>query len=98
MQAAHDYEAAFNTGRDHDAVLATLASQSGFDAALFTAVQYGGGLPYIDPVGAINVETLKPMLDLWVRTGLVQAGFDLQRLVDTTVAQAAVKSIGATPR
>jgi NitT/TauT family transport system substrate-binding protein len=98
LQAAHDFEAAFNTGRDHDAVLATLASQSGLDAALFTAVQYGGGLPYIDPVGAINVETLKPMLDLWVRTGLVQAGFDLQRLIDTTVAQAAVKSIGATPR
>jgi len=98
LQAAHDYEAAFNTGRDHDAVLAMLASQSGLDAALFTAVQYGGGLPYIDPVGAINIETLKPMLDLWVRTGLVQTGFDVQRLVDTTVAQAAVKSIGATPR
>jgi NitT/TauT family transport system substrate-binding protein len=98
LQAAHDYEAAFNTGRDHDAVLGMLASQSGLDAALFTAVQYGNGLPYIDPVGAINIETLTPVLDLWVRTGLVQAGFDLQRMVDTTVAQAAVKSIGATPR
>jgi NitT/TauT family transport system substrate-binding protein len=98
LQGVSDYEAAFNKGLARDELLRAIATQFGADAALFTAVQYGGGLAYIDPTGAINVETLQPMLDLWVRTGLVQDGFDLQRLVDPTVARAAAKSIGAGPR
>jgi hypothetical protein len=58
-------------------------------------MQDGGGLPYFDPNGSVDVDTLKPALDLWVRGGLVQAGFDLSRLVDATPARTAVTSMGA---
>jgi hypothetical protein len=69
-------------------------------APLFKAIQDGGGLAYIDPNGEVNVDTLKPILDLWVRTGLIQIqiqaqpGFDISTLVDPRPAQQAVASMG----
>jgi len=61
---------------------------------LFQAVQDGGGLAFIDPKGEVAIDTLKPVLELWMRTGLVQGSFDLHRLVDPAPAQAAVLSLG----
>jgi NitT/TauT family transport system substrate-binding protein len=94
LQGARDYEDAFTRNRDRQAVVDVLADPLRTAVPLFQAVQDGGGLAYIDPNGAVDIETLKPVLDLWNRTNLVQGAFDLTRLVDPTPAQAAVLSLG----
>lgn len=94
LQGVRDYEDAFTKGRDRDAVASTLADPLQTAAPLFQAVQDGGGLAYIDPNGAVNVDTLKPVLDLWVKTGLVQGSFDLKRLVDPSPVELAVQTMG----
>ncbi len=45
----------------------------------------------------MKVDTLKPIVDLWTRTGLVQPGFDLSTLVDPRPAQQAVASMPKYP-
>ena len=98
LQATRDYEDAFTRGKDHDAIVGMLADPLKTPAPLFKAIQDGGGLAYIDPNGEVNVDTLKPILDLWARTGLIQIqaqpGFDISTLVDSRPAQQAVASMG----
>jgi NitT/TauT family transport system substrate-binding protein len=97
LQGARDYEDAFTRDRDHDAIVGILTDPLRTPVALFKAIQDGGGLAYIDPNGEVNVQTLQPVLDLWVRTGLVQPGFDLATLVDPRPAQQAVGSMPRYP-
>jgi NitT/TauT family transport system substrate-binding protein len=93
LQGVRDYEDAFTRGKNRDAIVAMLVDPLRTPAPLFTAVQDGGGLAYIDPNGEVRVDSLKPILDLWVRTNLVQPGFDLARLVDPAPARAATSTL-----
>jgi NitT/TauT family transport system substrate-binding protein len=97
LQATRDYEDAFSRGRNRDSVVGMLTDPLRTPAPLFKAIQDGGGLAYIDPNGNVNVTTLKPILDVWTRTGLVQPGFDLATLVDPRPAQQAVASMPKYP-
>src|SRR5262249_20630324 len=94
LQGARDYEDAFTKNRDRDTIAQILADPLKTAVPLFQAVQDGGGLAFIDPKGEVAIDTLKPVLELWMRTGLVQGSFDLHRLVDPAPAQAAVLSLG----
>ena len=97
LQGVRDYEDAFTRARDYDAVVGTLADPLKTPAPLFKAIQSGGGLAYFDPNGAVRIDTLKPILELWTRTGLVQPGYDLNSLVDPGPAQQAAASLAKYP-
>jgi NitT/TauT family transport system substrate-binding protein len=95
LRGVRDYEDAFARGKDRDAIVGILAGPLQTPPALFDAVQQGGGLAYIDPDGRVPTEPLRPIIDLWVRTQLVQAGFDPTQLVDPAFATDAVATLGA---
>jgi NitT/TauT family transport system substrate-binding protein len=94
LQATRDYEDAFSHNKDRDAIVGLLSDPLKTPAPLFKAIQDGGGLAFIDPNGAVHIETLAPILDLWTQQGLVQPGFQLASLVDDTPARNAVSTLG----
>ncbi len=94
LQGARDYENAFTRNQGRDAVVNVLVDPLRTAAPVLQSMQDAGGLAYIDPNGVIDASTLKSALDLWIRTGLVQSGFEVQRLVDPAPANAAVLSLG----
>lgn len=94
LRGVRDYEAAFTRNRDRDAILGILAEPLRTPPALFQALQDKGGLAYFNPNGAVNPEPLRPIVDLWTRTGLIQPGFDPAKLVDNSFADAATARLG----
>ncbi len=88
LQGVRDYEDALTRSKDRDAVVGMLSEP------MRAAVQEGANAPFFDPNGSVTVAALQPIVDFWIRSGKVQTGFDLQRLVDPAPSQAAVLSLG----
>jgi len=94
LQGVRDYEDAVAKNRDRDAIVALLADPLKASLPVIAAMQDAGGLAFVDPNGMVSIDTLKPVLDLWVRTGLVQSGFDLSRLIEPAPSKTAVQNMG----
>ncbi|HZU07331.1 MAG TPA: ABC transporter substrate-binding protein [Chloroflexota bacterium] len=94
VRAIRDYEDAFTRGKDREAIIGMLSEPLRIPPPLFQALQERGGLAYLDPNGTINVEPLRPVLERWARLQLVPAGFDPQRLVDSTFVERAIARLG----
>jgi ABC-type nitrate/sulfonate/bicarbonate transport system substrate-binding protein len=56
-----------------------------------------GGVPYYDPNGSINMESLARVQDFWIATNQVPVRVDPARMVDLPALDAAVQAIGRTP-
>jgi hypothetical protein len=53
-----------------------------------------GGTPYFDPNGAMNVDSLSRVQDIWLTDGQIQQKVDVAQLVDQSVLDDALKAEG----
>ena len=94
VRGVRAYEDAVSKGADRARVIGFLQQPLNLSPQLFEALQEQGGLAYFNPDGTVDAEPLRPILDYWVRSGAVQPGFDLSRLVENRVAEAVVAKLG----
>ncbi len=94
LRGTRDYNDAFLKNRDREAVLATIARNVGIDPAIMAKVYPAA----IDPDGRVDVASLKDNQDWFVRQGFVQTPVDVDRIVDTSFADAAVQRFGPYQR
>jgi NitT/TauT family transport system substrate-binding protein len=93
LKGVRDYnEAMFKNGPRRQEVIATLAKWTGVtDTDLFKRM----GLPAIDPNGHVNLDSVSDQLSFHRGQGTVTSAVDLQQIVDTRFADAAVQELGA---
>jgi NitT/TauT family transport system substrate-binding protein len=94
LRGARDYADAFGRGQSPDEIVGLLSGPLNTPPPLFDALQERGGLVYLDPNGARSLDPLRPVIDVWTRTGALQPGFDLAALADLSFADTAVGQLG----
>lgn len=72
-------------------VLNFAAKRAEVDPAVITSQ---GGTPYFDPNGAMNVDSLSRVQEIWLTDGQIQQKVDVAQLVDQSVLDDALKAIG----
>jgi NitT/TauT family transport system substrate-binding protein len=95
LKGVRDYENAFTKGTDKNPIIAMIGPPLHITPELFKAMQDGGGLAYLNPDGAVSIDALQPIVNFWIQQKSVQAtSFDVNTLVDSSFADAAVKTLG----
>jgi len=93
LQGNRDYTDAIfkKDSKKRSEVIGILAKESDMkDPALIAKI----GSVWLDPNGEMNMESLKDMQDFWYSLGLVKQKVDVNKLVDESFLQEAIKRIG----
>ena len=92
LKGVRDYhEAIFKAGQLRHEVISTLSKWTGVtDPDLYQKM----GFPAIDPNGHVNQESVADQLNFHREQGSVTAPLELQQLMDTRFAEAAVQQLG----
>ena len=94
VRGLRDYNDAFakNDPRAREEVIDILAKWSSIkDRAVLEQIRY----PYLDPSGAVNVDSLKQFQDVWVAAGLQQRPIDVDAVADMQFVRHAAAELGA---
>lgn len=95
LKGARDYMAAFENGKlikgaKGDEIVNIVTAATGLKAAVYRA-----SVPnYVDPNGTVNVGGLKRDYDFFKQQGLLQGDVDVDKMVDSSFAKAAVNQLG----
>jgi NitT/TauT family transport system substrate-binding protein len=95
LRGARDYMAAFDKGKlvkgqKGDDIVAIVTAATGLKPAVYSA-----SVPnYVDPNGQVNLTGLKRDYDFFKQQGLLQGDVDVNKMVDSSFAKAAVEKLG----
>jgi NitT/TauT family transport system substrate-binding protein len=92
LRGVREYMDAMSTGKDRDQVIQILMDKTDIKDPQLWADMYPTG---IQPDGTINVQSIADTQAYFQKLGLVQNPADLNKAVDTTIVQAAVKTLGS---
>jgi NitT/TauT family transport system substrate-binding protein len=94
LQGARDYVSALEdgkvTGSGADEVVRIVTDATGLKPELYRSIVAN----YVDPDGAVNVESLRRDYDFFDQQGWLEAKTSVDELVDPSFARAAVKDLG----
>ena len=95
LKGARDYMAAFDDGKlvkgaKGDEIVKIVTAATGLKASVYTAAVPN----YVDPDGKVNVAGLKRDYDFFKQQGLLQGDVDVDEMVDSSFAEAAVAKLG----
>jgi NitT/TauT family transport system substrate-binding protein len=98
LRGVRDYTATLNGGKisgpDADKMIASISEMTGIrDVSLLR----DSVPPYIDPNGALALDSIKVDFDYFRQKGLVAKDVDLNDVVDTTLVKQAVEALGQAP-
>ena len=98
LRGVRDYTTTLNGGKisgpDADKMIASISEMTGIrDLSLLR----DSVPPYIDPNGALALDSIKMDFDYFRKKGLVAKDVDLSEVVDTTLVKQAVQVLGQAP-
>jgi len=91
IKAIRDYIDAFSNGKDKQAIIGILTKNTTLkDPALYDKIQ----LPWFDPNGAMNIQSMKDMQQWFVSNGYVKTAANMDTTVDMSYVNAALAQVG----
>jgi NitT/TauT family transport system substrate-binding protein len=94
VKGARDYDSAFVdgklTGTAGDEIASIVTKATGLDEELYRKIVPN----YVDPNGAVNVESLKKDYDFFEQHKLLEGSADVDKIVDSSFAEKAASTLG----
>jgi len=94
LRGARDYVSAFEegklTGDNADEVVRVVTEATGLDEDVYRKITPN----YVDPNGAVNLESLKKDYDFFEEQGLLESTVVVEDIVDPSFAENAVETLG----